>query len=201
MAINSVLRACVAAGVLAVTASVAQALEEPKGEKDALKACERSLCELVTKKAPTTGDFTCALSKTWAKSELKEGSAAGKMSWGFGDAQCTVDLKLARSVIVAAMTDPKTTLQFPDHTVKCIIEGEKEPTNVTATLAPKAEFEGGKVKKVWVNLKSVDGSSVIKGLAFTAAKLEDNLGVFHKPLVKAVNKLLSEKCPKVVAQN
>lgn len=179
--------------------SNALALDEAKGEKEALKACEKSLCDLVTKKAPDSGDLTCALTKTWPKEELKEGSAAGKISWGFGAAQCALDLKLARATIVSAMKDPKATLQFPDHAVKCTIEGEKEPTVVTATLAPKAEFEAGKVTKVWVNLKSVDGSTVIKGLAFTAAKLEDNVGVFHSALVGSINKLIHEKCPKVAA--
>ncbi|MGE0697740.1 MAG: hypothetical protein AB7O57_01460 [Hyphomicrobiaceae bacterium] len=184
---------------LLVSLGAAQALEEAKGEKEALKACEKSLCELVTKKGPDTGDFTCGLSKTWPKAELKEGSSAGKLSWGFGDARCTVDLKLARATIVSAVKDPKATLQFPDHTVKCVIEGEKEPTNVTATLAPKAEFEGGRVKKVWVNLKDVNGPSVVKGLAYTAAKLEDNVGVFHGALVKSLNHMIQEKCPRVAA--
>ncbi|MBS0240684.1 MAG: hypothetical protein JSS20_00815 [Proteobacteria bacterium] len=177
----------------------ASALDEAKGELEALRGCEKSLCELVTKKEPATGEFTCALSKTWPKKQLSEGTSAGKLSWGFGDARCTVDLKLARAAIVAAVKDNKATLEFPDHTVKCVIEGEKEPTNVSATLAPKAEFEGGQVKKIWVNLKSVDGPSVIKGLAFAAAKLEDNVGVFHGALVKSVNHMVQEKCPKVMA--
>jgi hypothetical protein len=187
------------AAVLAVALAGAHALEEAKGEKEALKACEKSLCELVSKKAPDSGDFTCGLSKTWPKAELKEGSAAGKLTWGFGDARCTVDLKLARAAIVSAVKDQKSTLHFPDHTVKCVIEGEKEPTNVTATLAPKAEFEGGMVKKVWINLKEVNGPSVVKGLAFAAAKLEDNVGVFHSSLVKSLNHMIQEKCPRVVA--
>jgi hypothetical protein len=147
-----------ASAALLVTALAgAHALDEAKGEKEALRACEKSLCELVTKKAPDSGDFTCGLSKTWPKAELKEGSAAGKLTWGFGDARCTVDLNIARAAIISAVKDEKSTLQFPDHTVKCVIEGEKEPTTVTATLAPKAEFEGGKVTKVWVNLKEVNG--------------------------------------------
>lgn len=187
-----------AAAIFLFSLGSAQALEEPKDEKQALKACEKSLCEVVVKKGPDTGDLTCALSKTWAKAELKEGSSAGKLSWGFGDARCSVDLKLARATIVSAMKDSKATLQFPEHTVTCEIEGEsKEVTKVTATLAPKAEFEGGKAKKAWVNLKDVTGPTVIKGLAFAAAKLEDNVGVFHSSLINALNKMLHDKCPKV----
>jgi hypothetical protein len=190
-----------AAGGLAVLATVgsALALEEGKDEKAKLHACEKSLCDLVTKKAPADGDFACSLSKTWAKAELKEGSSGGKLSWGFGDARCTVDLKLARAVVIAAVKDPKATLQFPDHAVNCEIENDKDVTKVKATLAPKAEFEGGKVTKVWINLKEVDGPAVVKGLAFAAAKLGDNVGVFHGALVKSINKMVHEKCPKIAA--
>ena len=200
MWLNSVgTRLAVGGVVVVISAAGALALEEPKGEKAALKACEKRLCDLVTRKAPETGDFTCGLSKTWAKADLKQGSAAGRMSWGFGDARCSVDLKLARATIVAALKDQKATVQFPAHSVTCVIERDNEPTNVIAVMAPKAQLEDGKVKRIWVNLKTVEGPGMIKGLAFTAAKLEDNLGIFRKPLVKAINKLLHEKCPKLAA--
>lgn len=188
-----------ASAMLALSSSMALGLEEPKGEKAALKACERRLCDLVTKRAPASGDFTCRLSKTWAKTTLKEGSSSGNVSWGFGDARCTVDIKLARATIVSALNDQKATLQFPEHAVNCIIERDDGPTQVSAVLAPKAKLEGGRVKKVWVNLKKVEGPGVIKSLAITVAKLEDKIGIFHRPLVKSINKLLHEKCPKVVA--
>jgi len=185
--------------LVAVAVCSAAALEVPKGEKEALKACQKRLCDLVTKKAPTNGDFTCGLSKTWAKADLKQGSASGKMTWGFGDARCSVDLKLARATIVSALKEQKTTVEFPSHTVTCLVERDDKPDNVTAVLAPKAQLEDGKVKRVWVNLKSVEGPSTIKGLAFAAAKLEDNLGLFRKPFVKAINKLLHDTCPTVAA--
>lgn len=185
--------------LLAFSTSSALGLEELKGEKEALKACERRLCDLVTKRAPVTGDFACRLSKTWARSTLKEGSSSGPVNWGFGDARCTVDVKLARATIVSAMSDEKATIEFPEHVVNCIIERDEGPSNVSAILAPKAKLEDGRVKKVWINLKKVEGPGVIKGLAITVAKLEDKLGIFHKPLVKSINKLLHDKCPKVVA--
>lgn len=199
MRIGSMTPHFAAAGLLLLASfGGAQALEEVKGEKDALKTCEKNICDLVTKKAPDTGDLTCGLSKTWLKSDLKEGSAMAKMSWGYSDARCTVDLKLARATVISALKDPKATLQFADHTVNCEIEDDKkEVTKVTATLAPKAEFVDGKATKVWVNLKDVTGSSVIKGLAFTAAKLEDNVGIFHSALIKSLNHLINDKCPRV----
>jgi hypothetical protein len=109
---------------LAALAAPAMALEEAKDEKDKLKACEANLCALVTKKGPASGDLACALSKTWARDKIKEGSASGRISWGCGDARCSVDLKLPRSAVVEALTKPESTMQFADHTVNCEIERE-----------------------------------------------------------------------------
>ncbi len=177
----------------------AVALEEGKDEKDKLKACEVNLCALVTKKAPADGDFACTLAKTWAKDKIKEGSASGKVSWTFGDARCTVDVKLPRSTVIEALKGSEATLQFPEHTVSCDIEREKELTPVKLKLAPKITFKNGKAVAAWVNLKEVDGPTTMKGIAFTVAKLEDGLGVFHKSLLKAINHQIVEKCPKVAA--
>ena len=192
----AVAAAVVGAGILG---GAALALEEAKDEKDKLKACEVSLCQVVTKKGPPSGDFTCQLSKTWAKDKIKEGSASGKVSWVFGDARCSVDLKLERAAMVGALGAGETTLQFPEHTVNCEIEREKELTPVKLKLAPKIVFKDGRAVTAWVNLKDVDGPSTMKGLAFTVAKLEDGLGIFHKSLIKAINHQITEKCPKVAA--
>ena len=178
---------------------LALALEEKKNEKDNLKACEVSLCSLVTKKSPGNGDMTCPLSKTWAKDKIKAGSALGKVSWGFGDARCSVDLKLPRTAVIDAIKPGVATLQFPDHIVSCEIEREKEVTHVKLKLAPKVSFKDGQAVKAWVNLKEVDGPTTMKGLAFTVAKLEDGIGVFHKSLIGAINHQLHDKCPKVAS--
>ncbi len=177
------------------------ALEEQKDEKDKLRACEVTLCALVTKKAPAEGDMACYLSKTWAKDKIKAGSASGHVSWGFGDARCSVELKLPRTAIIASLKNGDATLQFPEHVVNCDIEREKEVTHVKLKLAPKVVFKDGKAVTAWVNLKEVDGPTTMKGLAFTAAKLEDRVGVFHKSLIGAINHQLYDKCPKVAAGN
>ena len=193
--IGFALAAVVGGGIAGTVA----ALEEKKDEKEKLKACELNVCTLVTKKAPDAGDLTCALSKTWAKDKLKQGSASGKLSWGFGDARCTVDLTLPRASVIAALKSPDYTLQFAEHTVNCEIEGDKDVTKVVAKLSPKVVFKAGKAKTVLINLKEVEGPTTMKALAFTAAKLEDSVGVFHGALIGALNTLLEEKCPKVAA--
>jgi hypothetical protein len=195
----SLARATAAGAALLATAGAAAAIEEGKGDKAALKACEKSLCQLVTRKGPPEGDLTCALAKTWRKAELKQGSATGRMSWGFGDARCKVDLKLARATIVTALKEPKSKLLFPEHTVDCVVEGDKKVETIKAILAPKAQIEDGKVTKVWINLRKVEGPAMMKGLAIATAKVEDKVGIFHGALVKAINGLIHERCPQVVA--
>ena len=188
------------AAALATCAGTAtHAMEEKKNEKDQRKQCERSICELVVKKAPATGDVSCPLTKTWARKSIKDTSEARQVAWSFGDASCHVDLKLPRSLVVAALGEGEVKLELPLHTVKCEIEREKEVTPVLLTFGPKVLFKNGKAKRVWINLKSVDGPTVIKGLATTVAKLEDSVGVFQKDLLKLINTFVRERCPAVVA--
>lgn len=183
----------------ALLAGPASALEEAKDEKDKLRACEVNVCGLVVKKAPATGNLQCAVAKTWHRDRLKEGSATGKVSWTFGDARCTVDLSVPRAAVIEALKAKDGMLQLPEHTVTCEIEREKGVSTVVGRLAPKAQFADGQVKKVWINLKKVDGPTTMKGLAYAVAKLEDTTGIFHKPLVNAINTFLTEKCPKTAA--
>lgn len=196
-----------AAGFAVVTVAPAVALEEPKDERDNLKVCELRLCKVVTRKEPKTGDFSCPLSKTWARERLKEGSAEGKLTWGYGDARCSVALKLDNAKIVESVSAGSATLQFPEHTVECMIEHAaekdkpKEAIPMKFTLAPKVTFKDGKAEKIWVNLRHSEGPKAMTALAYSVAKLEDKLGIFHTYLIKAVNHMIIEKCPRVVAES
>ncbi|WP_072390947.1 hypothetical protein [Hyphomicrobium sp. CS1GBMeth3] len=190
-------RICVSgfAAVLTLLVSTAplHAIEEPPGEMEALKACERRLCMMVLNKQPVGDDLTCDVQKTWAKSSLEEGKSKG-MSWGFGDAQCKVDLKLERKDIVAALTRPKHTVKVPAHNVKCVVDREGQLKPVTARLAPKLKFKDGKADKVWINLEDIQGPDDVKSTVWAAAKLEDTLGVFHRPMIRSINKFLHRNC-------
>lgn len=171
-------------------------LKEPPGEKDALLACERRLCGMVVDKPAGGDDLKCALSKTWPRETVNAGAeAATHMSATFGDARCVVPLSLSRAAVVGAVSQPDYALQFPEHTVTCDVVVSERVEKVHVTLAPKIVFAGGEAKKVWVNVKKVDGPSSIKAMVWTAAGLEDKLGLFHKTMIKEINKFLHKKCP------
>jgi hypothetical protein len=184
--------------VLAVAllcAPAAMALEEQKGEEAAISDCDKRLCAILLDKNPQGPDLKCALTKTWATSKIKEADSS-RLSWGFGDARCTVEINLSRQNLVAAMSAEHATFRVPSHTAKCVVEQDGKLEKVTAVLAPKIEFRNGRADKVWVRLKSVDGPASITLTVQTAAQLADTFGVFHRQMIKSINRYIERHCPK-----
>lgn len=192
----SVLFCCAALFAL----SPAAALDVPDDEWPRLKACEKDLCGMVLTKQSTGPDLKCSLSKTWAQDSLNGGKKSG-ISWVFGDARCATSILLTREDILSALTKPKHVIQIPEQTVKCVVERSDEIKPVTIKLAPKLVFKGGKADKVWINVKEIEGPEDVKGTVWTAASLEDTLGLFHKPMLKSINKFLYQRCEKKYGPN
>ena len=115
--------ALLGAGVLVWRAPDARALEELRGEKEAIKACDKRLCAILTQKSPKGEDLKCALTKTWARSKIKEAENS-KLTWGYGDARCTVDINIERLAVVQAMTGERDKFWVQPHTANCIVESD-----------------------------------------------------------------------------
>ncbi|AHB50219.1 hypothetical protein W911_11455 [Hyphomicrobium nitrativorans NL23] len=189
-------RAGFAAGLLAVFAAetgAAHTLEVPPGEDAAIKSCEKKICAMILGKESAGDDLACDLQKTWAQSSLEGGKSKG-MSWGFGDARCTVDVALSRADIIAALTQSKHTVRVPAHDVSCVVVREGEERPVAMTVAPKLKFKHGKADKVWINLEKIEGPVDVRATVWTAAQLEDTLGVFHRPLIRSINRFIHRRC-------
>jgi hypothetical protein len=182
-------------GLLSMLPSGAVALEELKGEVEAIKACDKRLCSMVMEKNAKGDDLACSLTKTWAKATIKEAENA-KLTWGYGDARCTVDVNLKRAMVLEALAGEKSSLRVPEHTANCIVEQDGKEEKVKAVLEPKITFKDGKADKVWINLKSVDGPTAIKATLYAASELADRLGLFQRRLVKGVNRYIERHCPR-----
>lgn len=197
-------RTGVAAGLIALLGAAApadaQSLKVPPGEEAAIKACERKLCGMILDKKPVGDDLSCDLQKTWAKSSLEGGSSKG-MSWGFGDARCTADINLSRADIVDALTKNKHTVRVPAHDVSCVVIREGEQRPVAITVAPKLTFRKGKADKVWINLEKIEGPADVRATVWTAAQLEDKLGLFHRPLIRSINRFIHRRCEQRWGEN
>jgi hypothetical protein len=181
---------------VALAASPARALEEQKGEQAALDACDERLCRMLQQRTRTGEDLKCRLTKTWARSTIKEADRT-ELSWGFGDARCSVALDISRASIVAAVTSTSAfKFWVPPHTADCVIEQDGQLKSIKATVAPKIVFKGGRAEKVWINLTHIDGPSSITGWLSAGAQLSDSVGIFHRAMVKSVNGYIYKHCPK-----
>lgn len=172
----------------------ATALEDQKGEEAAIQDCDKRLCAILLERNPQGADLQCALTKTWAKSKIKEADNS-KVSWGFGDARCTVDISLSREKMVAVLGEEGGTFRIAAHTAHCVVEQDGKLEKVTAVVAPKIVFRNGRAEKIWVNLKSIDGPSSITFTVQTAAQLADTFGVFHRQMLKGINRYIERHCP------
>lgn len=178
----------------------ALALEVPANEQAVLDACEKAICTTILDKKPVGADLACALTKTWAKDTIKGGESK-TVKWGFGDAQCKTSLHLTHADIIAALTQPSYSLKVEKQTVSCEVEREGALKPVTAVASPRIDFKAGKADKVWINLKDLDGPTDIKGTIWTAAQLEDTFGIFHKNMIKQINKFMYTKCTEKYGPN
>lgn len=182
--------------VLASLTTSAFALEVLKGEKKAISACERQLCAMLVLKEAKGPDLKCDLAKTWGRKTIKDAETS-QLSWGFGDARCTVKLNVSRAEIVGAITAKEGKFRLPPQEVHCQVEEGSETKNVIVVVSPKIDFTDGRATKVWVNLVSTHGPSSITSLVRFAIQLEDGLGLFHHALLKSVNGFITKSCPKV----
>src|SRR5262245_58519951 len=181
---------------VALVAPPARALEEQKGEQKALDACDERLCRILQRKTQTGEDLKCSLTKTWARSTIKEADRT-ELSWGFGDARCTVALDISRASIVGAVTSTSAfKFWVPPHTADCVIEQDGQLKSIKATVEPKIVFKGGRAEKIWINLTHIDGPSSITGWLSAGAHLSDSVGLFHRAMIKSVNGYIYKHCPK-----
>jgi len=193
--------AVAAALMLLASGSLSAAgLRPDKNEKARLKACERRLCSIIVGRKPRGPDLACRLSKTWSKKLLKKGGRKSRVAWLFGDARCETDVVLRRVMILGALSGRKYKMKMPLHTVNCTVERSNELRPVRILIAPKIKFKHGKAKKIWLNVRKVHAPSDVKGLIWTVAKLEDSLGIFHRSMIKQVNKFIHKQCFKVLQQ-
>lgn len=183
------------AALTALLSGPAHALEPAPDEQTKLKACEKDLCTMILSRDPKGPDLSCAVAKTWASDDLKGGKMSG-ITWMFGDVRCETSIRLARADIVKAITAPAHTIKLQEQAVSCVVERNGETKPVSIKLAPKIKFKNGKAEKIWINLGDMTGPDDVKGTVWTAASLEDTLGIFHKPMLKGVDRFIQKQCPK-----
>lgn len=185
-----------AGGLLILAVCGARAFEVPTDEKDKLKDCEKSVCEIILKREAAGSDLACSLSKTWAHDTIKSSIGQASLEWTLGDARCSVDLNVKRADLLSALGPGEYELSIPEHIAKCELEGSDETSVVTIALAPKLTMKDGVAQSLSMGVGKIEGPTLIKGAIWTAATIEEKLGLFQGQLVEEVNEFVQKKCAK-----
>src|SRR5262245_27132354 len=166
--------AVLAAGVLLSRHALAQApaapaeTDEEKRERASRTACAVAICSTLHQHKPDTGQVSCAVKKSWRKEVLDKILAQAKLSWPWGSARCSTDLKLDRGALLKAMTEPEVDVRLDSHDIHCQLEGEAETYDIKLEISPKVTFKQGKAIKASLNWGKIVAPTLAKSALWSA---------------------------------
>jgi hypothetical protein len=185
-----------AGSVLALTFSTAVLADSPE-EKEKLVQCAKDVCGIIVSKDASGPDLSCDLTKTWEKEDLQKGADEKKITWGLGSARCSIKVSAKRSDLVLALTAPVNVLKVGKQSVACEIGEEKYPISISSD--PEVNFKDGAATAVALHVADIKGTTLIKGVVWTAAELEKHFGLLQSDMVREVNKFIQKECPKILS--
>ena len=182
-----------------VTALVGASLADTDSDKQKLSQCAKDICGMIVTKSASGPDLSCDLTKTWEKDEIQKGADSKKLSWGLGSAKCSVKVNVKRADIVNALTKPEATLKIEKQPIACEVDRSGDIYPVSVTMAPQLKFKNGSSSGVALHMDDIKGATLIKGVVWTAATLEQNFGILERDMIREVNRFIQKECPKIVA--
>ncbi len=178
-------------------AAAIELTEEEKKEKELRKSCKIELCSAFKSKTPKGGAVACGVLKTWRKEQLAKMVSKGGVSWPWGAARCTADLKFKRDDLIKATTAPDYELQIDKHDIKCELDREKDKYEIKVEMSPKVQFKDGKAVKVALNWGKIDAPMLAKSALWSATAADNTFGVLQRTVVDDINDFLDVKCLEV----
>ncbi len=126
--------------------------DEEKKEKELRKACKIELCSAFKSKTQKGGEVACGVLKTWRKEQLAKMVSKGGVSWPWGAARCTANLKFKRDDLIKASTLPEFELAIDKHDIACELDRETDKYKINVEMSPKVQFKDGKAVKACAQL-------------------------------------------------
>jgi hypothetical protein len=171
--------------------------EEEKRERDTRTACAAAICSTLHNHQPDTGQVSCPVTKTWRKEALDKILSQAKLSFPWGYARCSTDLKLDRSMLVKAMLDAEVEVRLDSHDITCELEGETEKYDIKLQISPKVTFKQGKAIKASLNWGKIVAPTLAKSALWSATAADNAFGVLQNTLVEDVNRFVETRCMEV----
>lgn len=172
---------------------------EEVAEKEGRKACKIEICATFRNRISEGGDIACDIVKTWREEDIEDMVSGGTFDWPWGRALCTAKLRLPRTELVKAVTEPKYVLGLATHTVDCELDRKSEGKvyKVGIAMAPEVTFENGKAVAAQANWGALEAPTLAYGVIWPATGVDNSTNVLGGQLVKMVNEFLTTKCDEV----
>jgi len=171
-------------------------------ESLARQACKTQICDIARKRDPKGDDIACQVLKTWPAIDLRDKILKGKLEWPWGNAQCETRLALRRSMIVAAMSEPKYEAGIGKHAITCRLAATdgKDAQTIAFTIDPIVSFESGRAVKAALRWGEVGGSTAAKGALWSATALDNAFNILQGVVLEQINDFFGSKCEAVASK-
>lgn len=166
-------------------------------EKELRKACKIDLCSAFHATKATSGPVACNVLKTWRKEQLTKMVSKGGVSWPWGNARCTANLKFDRADLAKAVTAPDFELKLETHQIACELEREKDNYEIKMEIAPKVQFKQGKAVAAQLNWGKIDAPVLAKTVLWSATAADNTFGALQSTVVEDINDFIGTKCLEV----
>lgn len=173
---------------------------EEKAEKEARKACKKTICDILATRDPNGEDVSCDITKTWREEDIVK-MLGGKIDWPWGKAVCRSKLEIKRAALAKAMSEPEYEVALDPQRVSCTLAKKDggEPYAITVTLAPKVAFKDGKATEARMNWGEASAPLLIYPLVYAGTGLDNQANVLGPEVVRMVNAFTARKCAEVRA--
>jgi hypothetical protein len=174
---------------------------EEKAEKDARKACKRTICDILATRDPNGADVSCDITKTWRAEDMAK-MLGGKISWPWGNAVCQSKLVIKRAALANAMSEAEYEVALAPQTVSCTLaqKDKSEPYQVKITLAPKVKFKDGKATEATLNWGDASAPLLVYPLIYAGTGIDNQTNVLGPKVVHMVNAFTTRRCAEIKAE-
>ncbi|MGE5261423.1 MAG: hypothetical protein ACM3MH_11165 [Actinomycetota bacterium] len=174
---------------------------EEKAEKEARKACKKSICDILATRDPSGDDVACDITKTWREEDITK-MLGGKISWPWGKAVCQSKFEIKRAALAKAKSEPEYEVALDPQQVSCTLAQKDagEPYQVKITLAPKVKFKDGKATEATLNWGDASAPLLVYPLIYAGTGLDNQTNVLGPQVVRMVHEFATRKCAEVKAE-
>lgn len=168
-------------------------------EKAARRGCKVQICDIARNRKAEGPNVSCNVVKTLTASELRDRVLKGRIDWPWGNAQCQATINVERAMLARALSSATVEAKLAKQAVNCTLD-QKEGTDkhsISFAITPTVTFADGKAVKASLNWSDIDGSALVKGAVWSAATLDNNVGLFEGVAVEAINSFFAEQCDEV----